>query len=269
MIPRQMLVAEDIRYDTIGFSCRTGAGHLASSLSTVEILTVLFREFLAFKVGEPTNPLRDRFILSKGHGCYAYYIILYRLGFIPKIEIERFNSDGAKLTGCVSYTPEYMLEMSTGALGHGLPYAVGLAWSFKLLRQDNKVVCVVGDGEMQEGSNYEALQFALKHRLDNLMIIVDVNRLQACGSTEETLVGSNRLHRIFVGLTEDNCLRSVDGHNEADLRDAYDQFYKNTFASFFVLMCQTTKGKGLELAENNPKYHYRCPVEDGYTQVPR
>ena len=118
---RSRLSSTLIRNRTIELSCLTGAGHLAPALSTVEILTVLFRDFLRFNEHDPHDEERDRFILSKGHGCYAYYIILNELGLLPTRELDQFYTDKSSLSGCLSMNPEYMIEASTGSLGHGLP----------------------------------------------------------------------------------------------------------------------------------------------------
>ena len=172
-----MLDIEDIRYKTIKLSCETGAGHLAPSLSCLEMLVVLFNDYLKFDKDNVFDDGRDRLIFSKGHGAYSYYVILNELGIIPNNEIENFYSNSS-LKGCLTYNPKYMLEASTGSLGHGLPIAVGMAQSFKMQNKNNKVICMVGDGEMQEGSNFEALQLASRFKLDNLLIIVDGNNIE-------------------------------------------------------------------------------------------
>ena len=139
-----MLNSQDIRQKTIELSCKTGAGHLAPSLSTVEILTVLFEKYLNFNKNDTKDETRDRFVLSKGHGAYAYYIILNELGFLPDWELEKFNTDEATIMGCLTENPEYMIEASTGSLGHGLPLAIGMAQSFKIQNKTNKVICMIG-----------------------------------------------------------------------------------------------------------------------------
>ena len=195
-----MLDSKIIRRETIKLSCQSGAGHLGSSLSTVEFLTVLFNSFLKFKLDNPTWEGRDRLILSKGHGCYAYYIILNKLGFIPDNEIQNYYTNKSSLKGCLVADKKYMIEASTGSLGHGLPIAVGMAKSFKIQNKPNKVICIVGDGEMQEGSNFEALQFAIQYKLNNLLIIVDANKLQAMDKVEDDSLSNNLLGKNLTSF---------------------------------------------------------------------
>ena len=265
MEQNKFLSAADIRNKTILLSCKTGAGHLAPSLSTVEILTVLFNGFLKFNPVDPRDEERDRFILSKGHACYAYYVILNQYGVLPDAELDHFYTDDSSLTGCLSINNDYMIEASTGSLGHGLPIAVGMAMSFKLQKRPNRVVCMVGDGEMQEGSNFEALQFAYRHQLDNLLVIVDANGLQAMDSTANVALDSLKLAEVLKVYAGENFF-PLDGHDEKQLEAAMQPFFDSgTVRSGFTLFyCSTVKGKGLEFMENIARYHFRCPTEDGY-----
>lgn len=252
-----------IRERTIALSCKTGAGHLAPSLSTVEILTVLFRDFLKYDVNKVDDENRDRFILSKGHGCYAYYIILNELGFIPNYEIEHFNTEKSSLKGCVVENLNYMLEASTGSLGHGLPIAVGMAKAFKMQGKTNKVICLVGDGEMQEGSNFEALMLAYRFKLDNLLLIVDANNLQAMGKVSDITLDNNRLSKVLNSFIDKNYF-DIDGHCEESLKKAYESFFTKNNDNFSIIFARTIKGKGITLLENSEKHHFRCPTLDGY-----
>ena len=262
---RKSLNLEEIRDKTIKLSCDSGAGHLASSLSIIEILTVLFKEFLKFDSKYPIWKERDRFILSKGHGAYSYYIILNKLGIIPDYEIEHFYTDQSSLKGCVCHHENYMLEASTGSLGHGLPIAVGMAWSFKIQNKSNKVVCIVGDGEMQEGSNYESLLFAHKHKLDNLMIIIDANKLQGMDFTSDVGISSELLWDVVSKYTSKKNSFNINGHNIRDITSVLNYFYSEHVKDGFTLMfANTVKGNGMKMIENKKNYHYRCPVEDGY-----
>ncbi|MDD2898952.1 MAG: transketolase [Desulfuromonadaceae bacterium] len=262
---RQSLSSEDIRKKTIQLSCRTGAGHLAPSLSTVEILTVLFRDFLHYNPSNPHDDARDRFILSKGHGAYAYYVILNHLGFLPENELKYFYTDQSSITGCLSRNQDYMIEASTGSLGHGLPIAVGMALAFKMQKKQNRVVCLVGDGEMQEGSNFEALQFAYRFKLDNLLLIVDANSLQAMDRVENVALDTDRLAKVLSTYCESTFL-DIDGHDEDCLKQSFSSFFReNDRETFTTVFCRTVKGKGIDFMEHVPKYHFRCPIEDGYT----
>jgi len=258
-----MLRADDIRKKTIELSCNSGAGHLAPSLSCTEILTVLFRDFLKFTKDSPHDLSRDRLIFSKGHGAYSYYVILNELGFLPNHELENFYQDGASIKGCLSQNLDYMIEAATGSLGHGLPIAVGIAKALKMQNMSNKVVCIVGDGEMQEGSNFEALSLAYRFKLDNLLLIVDGNGLQAMSQTSDVGLDNERLAKVLNTYT--NNFSKIDGHDEDKLKKSFAQFFHEKKNTFSVLFCDTIKGKGIEMMENSISYHYRCPTQDGYT----
>ena len=258
-----MFTSEDIRQKTITLSCKTGAGHLAPSLSTVEILTVLFRNYLNFNISDAKDENRDRFILSKGHGAYAYYIILNELGFLPKWELEKFNTQEATIKGCLTENSEYMIEASTGSLGHGLPIAVGMAQSFKIQNKKNKVICMIGDGEMQEGSNFEALMLAYRFKLDNLLVIIDANDLQAMGRVEDIALDNDRLSKVLSGFIDENYF-DIDGHNEEEIDKCFDSFYNKENKNFSIMFARTIKGKGIDILEHSEKHHYRCPTLDGY-----
>lgn len=256
-----MFHSKDIRQKTIALSCNSGAGHLAPSLSTVEILTVLFRDFLHYNTENVYDEARDRLIFSKGHGAYAYYVVLNELGFLPNEELDKFYN-GASIKGCLTQNLEYMIEASTGSLGHGLPIAVGMAQAFKMQNKSNKVVCIVGDGEMQEGSNFEALALAYRFKLDNLLVIVDANGLQAMDRVADVGLDNERLAKVLSSYTDN--FSKIDGHNEAILQEKMKKFFGATNENFSILFCDTLKGKGVGVCENSIAHHFRCPTQDGY-----
>lgn len=255
------LQSESIRQKTIELSCKSGAGHLAPSLSCVEILTLLFSHYLKYNPHNALDASRDRLIFSKGHGAYAYYVILNELGFLPKNELDTFYH-GATIKGCLTQNLEYMIEASTGSLGHGLPIAVGMAQAFKMQNLPNKVVCIVGDGEMQEGSNFEALALAYRFKLDNLLLIVDGNELQAMDQVSDVGLDNEKLAEVLSTYTQH--FAKIDGHDETSLKHCYDAFFKQQNDNFSVLFCDTLKGKGVKVCENSIAHHFRCPTEDGY-----
>ncbi len=256
-----MLNSSDIRKKTIALSCNTGAGHLAPSLSCVEMLTTLFGKFLKYNINNPQDNDRDRLIFSKGHGAYAYYVILNELGFLPDNELETFYN-GASIKGCLTQNLDYMIEASTGSLGHGLPISVGIAQAFKMQGKDNKVVCVVGDGEMQEGSNFEALSLAYRFKLDNLLLIVDGNGLQAMDRVEDVGLDNNRLAKVLNAYTDN--FHQIDGHNEVLLEESMGKFFNNKNDMLSIIVCDTIKGKGIKMCEDSISHHFRCPTQDGY-----
>ncbi len=257
------LTSKEIQKEVIKFSCDTKAGHLGSALSTVEILKVLFEKFLKYDKNNVLDDARDRIVFSKGHGAYAYYIILNHLGIIPDFELDKFNTTESSLKGCLVQNSKYMIEASTGSLGHGLPIAVGMAQSFKIQKKKNKVICIVGDGEMQEGSNYEALIMASQFSLDNLLIIIDANDLQAMDYVKDVGIDNKHLSKILKAFSSDN-FYEIDGHNENALKEVYAKFYNQKNNNFSVVVAHTIKGNSFPMIQNDTKYHYRCPTEDGY-----
>lgn len=256
-----MLNSKDIREKTIALSYATGAGHLASSLSCVEILKILFSEFLHYNIDDSKDDSRDRFVFSKGHGAYSYYIILNELGFLPQEELNKFYN-GSSIKGCLTQSSDYMIEASTGSLGHGLPISVGIAQAFKMQGKTNKVVCIVGDGEMQEGSNFEALALAYRFKLDNLLLIIDANDLQAMDRVSDVGLDNERLSKVLNAYTDNFC--KIDGHNEERLKQEMFKFFNKNNESLSIMFCDTLKGKGLDICENSIAYHFRCPTQDGY-----
>jgi len=232
-------------------------GHLASALSIVEILRVLYDDVMQYDPEEPNWSRRDRFVLSKGHGCLALYVILAEKGFFPSAELWKFCQKDGMLGG----HPEIKIpgvEASTGSLGHGLSIGIGFALNAKYSKADYRIFVVVGDGETNEGAIWEAAMCAGKYRLDNLTVIVDYNKNQSYGSTFEVqdLEPFADKWRCFgFGVTE------VDGHNVNDLKTV---FYKlpleNNKPS--VVICHTIKGKGIKHLENNLSWHHKSKVTD-------
>ncbi len=255
--------ANEIRKKTVEFAVRQGAEHIAPSLSTVDFLTVLY-----YKIMNITTPSsqdwedRDRLVFSKGHGGYALYVILNDLGIIPDEEMKNFHKGGT-LKGCVEMNHNYGLEASCGALGHGLPIAVGLAFGAKLQNKDYKVYCVVGDGEMQEGSMWEAIQFAAKHKLSNLTIIIDNNGLQAMDFTENVMVEKGDKYHLERKLSAFGFETiSYNGHNIEDIECAFNKSATSDSKRPKAIIAHTTKGYGLLCMENAPKFHFRMPTQE-------
>jgi transketolase len=253
--------AEMIRKDLIDISVRNGAGHIAPSLSCVEILTSLYYRIMDI-YDDPRADIRDRLIFSKGHGVYGLYAILSDIGYIKRKDWEDFYK-GSFLEGCIERHIESGIEASCGALGHGLPIATGIAFGAKLQKKDYWTYCIVGDGEMQEGSNWEAIQFAVKHKLSKLVIIIDNNRLQAMDFLENILTPTGRKDDLkkkmeAFGFETATC----EGHDILDMTDILKRWKesgeKNDIPK--VLIAETIKGFGLQCMENIPKFHFRIPI---------
>jgi transketolase len=233
-----------------------GRGHVGSPLSLVEIVRVLYDDVLQVRPNEPDWADRDRFILSKGHGCLALYAILADRGFFSKDELKRHCKPGALLGGHVdAHIPG--VEASTGALGHGLPIGVGAALAARLRRRPSRTYVVLGDGELDEGSVWEAALAASKHKLDTLTAIVDYNKLQSYARIDEVLPLEPLADkwRAF-GFA----VREVDGHDVGALREAFAAlpFSKGKPNA---IIAHTSKGRGISFAELNAAWHHKSSLD--------
>ena len=234
-----------------------GRGHIGSTLSLIEILRVLYDHVLRYDPREPKLKERDRCILSKGHGCIALYAILADKGFFPLEELDRF----CRVDGILGGHPEAGkipgVEASTGALGHGLSIGVGMSLAARMERRDSRVFVVMGDGEINEGSVWEAAMCAGKHKLSNLTAVIDYNKVQSAGFTRdiqdlEPLADKWRAFNFAV--TE------VDGHDVNALRDVFARVPLDAKKPS-VVICHTVKGKGLGFAENDAKWHHQSSIK--------
>ena len=250
--------SQDIRATVIRMMEAGGRGHLASALSIVEILRVLYDDVLKFDSANPRWAKRDRLILSKGHGCMSLYAILADKGFFPKAELDLFCKTEGILGGHPEYPKVPGVELSTGALGHGLPVGIGMAINGKIEKSDHRVFVIIGDGESNEGSVWEAALSAAHHRLDNLVVIVDYNKQQSYGTTAE-IVNLDPLGdkwRAFgFGVTE------VDGHDVDQLRQTLADLPLNT-GQPSVIICHTIKGRGIDFVEGDLSWHHKSRVSD-------
>lgn len=228
-----------------------------------DILAVLYGRVLRIAPSRPKADGRDRFILSKGHACSALYAVLAERGFFSGKLLERYCADGSPLAGHVTVGPPGV-EFSSGSLGHGLPVACGMALAARRDKKKYRVFVVLGDGECDEGSNWEAFLFAPQHKLDNLTVIIDRNRIQSLGSTREVL----DLEPLAGKLKAFNwSVKTVDGHNIKDLCSVLDNlpFEKGKPS---CLIADTVKGKGVSFMENELLWHYRTPsVEELKTAI--
>jgi transketolase len=231
-------------------------GHVGSSLSLVEIMRVLYDDILRFRPTEPKWPRRDRMILSKGHGCIALYVMLADKGFIPIETLDTFCRRDSILGGHPEAAKVPGVEASTGSLGHGLSYGVGMALAARIEKRDSRVIVVMGDGEIDEGSVWEAALCAGKHRLSNLTAVVDYNKIQSAGPTSEVQDLEPLLDkwRAFNFAAVD-----VDGHDVAALRDVFRRLPLAQDRPSAVI-CHTVKGKGIPFAENDANWHHKSKI---------
>jgi len=234
-----------------------GRGHLGPALSLIEILRTLYDHVLRYDAKNPMWEGRDRFILSKGHGCVALYVMLVDKGFMPEEELWKF----CKFDGMLGGHPERGtpgIEFSTGSLGHGLPVGVGMAIDAKRKKLDHRVYVTMGDGELNEGSVWEAAMCAAKHKLNNLTVMVDYNKSQAYGSTFEVLDLEPLADKwASFGFT----VAEVDGHDmEALKRELSPRPCVGEKPR--AVICHTIKGKGAAFAENNMEWHHRNKIDE-------
>jgi len=245
-------IAKDIRKKVLKMAFDSQEGHIGSNLSPVEILVCLYFKILKI---DPKNPLatdRDRFILSKGHAVSVLYATLSRAGFFPENILEDFCKNGCRLASHSTMGAVPGIEVSTGSLGHGLPMATGIALAGKMDKKDYRSFVLLSDGECQEGSNWEAILFAGNHKLDNLVAIVDYNKIQALGTTKEVsdLEPFKDKWESFGWSA-----KVIDGHNFKELDKAFSSVpFKKGRPS--VIICDTVKGKGVSFMENKLEWHY-------------
>ena len=228
-------------------------GHIGSSMSLVEILRVLFDDFLTYRPQEPHWDGRDRFILRKGHGCLALYAILADKGFFSAEELEQFCARDSILGGHPERGKVPGVEASPGALGHGLPIGVGMALAGRMRGKGYWVTVVVGDGEINEGSTWEAAMGAAKHGLDRRVVLVDYTKLQSYGDTPY-VAGLEPLADKWesFGFT----VREIDGHDVDALRQLTAQL-PLVAGRPSAIICHTVKGKGLPFAEGQADWHHK------------
>lgn len=254
-------IANEVRKKTVTLVYRTRSPHIASALSIIDILVALYFRFLNVDPSETNNPNRDKFVLSKGHACTALYAILAERGFISNEDLEGF----AKQDGILELHPNRDevrgIEISTGSLGHGLSVACGFAIAAKIQGRTYRTVALLSDGELNEGSTWEAVMFAAHHRLHNLIAMVDANGMQALGFTKDILdlTPIDEKWKSFGW-----CVKNVDGHDIEDLLNALNNL---SMDKPNVIICNTIKGKGISFMENNILWHYRAPDDEEYEKA--
>jgi transketolase len=231
-------------------------GHVGSSMSLIEIMRVLYDDVLRYHPQEPKWRARDRVILSKGHGCIAQYIMLADKGFISVETLDTFCRRDSILGGHPEAAKIPGVEASTGALGHGLSIGVGMAIAARIQQRDSRVIVVMGDGEINEGSVWEAALCAGKHKLSNLTAVIDYNKIQSAGPTREIQDLEPLLDKwkAFNFATVE-----VDGHDVNALRNV---FRRLPFAADrpSAIICHTVKGKGISFAEHDPNWHHKSKI---------
>lgn len=255
-------LARRIRQLALQMVTRAQASHIGSALSIADILAVLYGSILHIDPAAPLLPTRDRFILSKGHACVALYASLAARGFFPESDLVTYGQDGSRLMHHISHRVNGV-EFSTGSLGHGLPFGVGKALAAKRQGADWRTFVLLSDGELDEGSNWEAAMFAAHHALSHLVAIIDYNKLQSLASVAGTL-GLEPLAGKFRAFGWS--VKEVDGHDHSALLESLGGVpWESGRPS--ILICHTTKGKGISFMENRVEWHYRSPNASQLSQA--
>lgn len=257
-------LAYELREDTLDIIMSGKAGHIGGDMSVMEILTELYFEQMNVSPENMEDPDRDKFVMSKGHSVEAYYAVLAKKGFLDRDDvIANFSKFGSKYIG----HPNNKLpgiEMNSGSLGHGLPVCVGMALAGKMNRQDYRVYTVMGDGELAEGSVWEGVMAGSHYKLDNLCAVVDRNRLQISGNTEDVMAHDD-LHERFASFGW-HVIDVADGNDIDQLRAAFEEA-KETKGKPTVLIANTIKGKGSSVMEDKANWHHKVPNEEELAQI--
>jgi transketolase len=250
--------ARRIRRTSLRMVHQARLGHPGGDLSCADILAVLYFHVLRLQPESPRDPERDRFVLSKGHASAALYAALAERGFFPPQELDTYMRPLSRLNGHPDRTKVPGVEANTGPLGHGLPIAVGMAAAARLDRATWRTFVLTGDGELQEGSNWEAVMTAAHLRLDNLTAIVDRNRLQQGDATEKTVTLEPLAERwrAFGWSVVD-----VDGHDVEALTKAFDQLPAEAGRPTCII-ARTNKGRGVSFIEDRVEWHHRVPTDE-------
>ena len=257
-------LAYELRQDTVDIIMAGGGGHIGGDMSIMEILVELYFDQMHISPENQNDPDRDLFVLSKGHSVEAYYSVLAKKGFFPLQEVKdqfsKFDSPyighpNNKLPG---------IEMNSGSLGHGLPVCVGMALAGKRDGRDYRVYTVMGDGELAEGSIWEAAMAAHQYHLDNLCAVIDRNHLQISGNTEDVM-GHENLHDRFASFGW-HVIDVSDGNDIDALQKAFIEA-KNTKNQPTVIIANTIKGKGAPVMENKASWHHHVPSQEEYVTI--
>jgi transketolase len=256
-------VARRIRAHVLTMTNRAKSSHVGSSFSMVELLTVLYGGILNVQPKEPDWHGRDRFILSKGHACAALYAVLAERGFFPIEWLSEFYLDGSRLAGHATHTGVPGVEVSSGALGHGLSIGCGMALAGSRDKKSYRVFVLLSDGECDEGSIWEAILFAPQYKLDNLVVIVDYNKIQSLGNVKDVLDLEPFAEKWkSFGWA----VKEVNGHDFAEIEQALNGVPHEKGRPTCIL-AHTIKGKGVSFMENNLLWHYRSPAGEELKQA--
>lgn len=254
MSERSVHLSKEIRKESLKMVFNAKASHIGGALSMADLLAVMYEEILNLSPENVNDNNRDRFLLSKGHACTGLYAVLALKKFFSTDELLNYSADDSLLLSHASHKVNGV-ELSTGSLGHALPVACGIALAAKRKNKSFKIYCMLSDGELDEGSNWEAILFAPQHKLDNLIVVVDYNKIQSFGSVKEVL-DLHPLNKKFQAFNWN--VIETDGHDHDQILDAFKNAGKNKYKPT-VIIADTIKGKGVSFMENDLLWHYRSP----------
>lgn len=246
---------KEIRQTMLKMTHKANVSHIGSALSVVDILYVLYFKVANISLNNINDPNRDIIILSKGHASVALYAVLYHKGYLTKETIENYALDDGSLPCHIDKDKSHFFEVSTGSLGHGASLGIGFALAKKMDNRLGKVFVICGDGECNEGSVWEALMFATTHRLNNYVLIVDFNKLQGFGNTNEVNNQQNIVERMATFGFETH---EVNGNDIEQLTSILSKDSNKPI----VIIANTIKGKGISFMENKLEWHYKSPNDE-------
>ena len=249
---KNTLISKQIRRNILEMAFHGSTVHLGCALCLVEIFAVIYRNHLNYDYFNPSDPSRDFLILSKGHGVMAQYACMRELGWLTQETLLNYFGDGTDLKG-LSDSRVQGLEVISGSLGHGLSVGVGIAFGHKIKNVSQKTFIIVGDGELNEGPCWEAIQFAGHHQLQDLLIIVDKNNFQAMDETA-AIINQDNLKNQIESFNFN--VMEVDGHNELEIDNAINNLYERRNNRPSCIIANTIKGKGVSFMENKNEWHY-------------
>ena len=249
-----ILANSDLRKKIVDLIFGAGEGHIPSAFSIIDLLAFLYSDFLKFDHKNPQWPQRDYFILSKGHGCAALYVILQEYGFITKEDLTQKGRENGILGGHPDCTKIPGVEASTGSLGHGIGTALGVALGLRIRKMNNKVICLIGDGESNEGTVWECALVAAHLKLGSLCCILDNN-----GSAEKILPVT-KLREKWEAFDWE--VHVIDGHNTEEIAGTFKKLKFESTAKPKMIVANTKKGKGISFMEAQPTWHYKAPKKE-------
>lgn len=254
--------ANELRRSVVEIVYRGQTGHIGGDLSECDLLTALYYHIINIDSKNPKDPDRDRFVLSKGHCVETYYAVLADKGFIEKKELETFSKYGSRLIGHPNREIPG-IEANTGALGHGLPIAAGMALAGKCQKRSYRVFCLMGDGELAEGSIWEAAMFASHYKLDNLYVMIDRNHLQISGPTEQVM-RLEPLQEKWEAFGFETV--RIDGNNMEEILEAFEKLF-DVSGKPKLILADTVKGKGVSYMENDARWHHGTLTKEQYKKA--